>query len=206
MGNSATASVLGLRLVVGILPQNDDSFQDTACGNVLLSGQLRPFATADQYRCRVSLEASDLLRLPGLSCSVNCLAHTNVHRERLEVLVQCDQHSWVHRTHDVEQKVVGISQESALQVKTRMRQDNQGGQGCWGHQEAIRMQWIQGHQAFSHVQQSLRNSYHEQSIRVLGVKSSELAQHASQPAVVGSSPHKPHREDSSQGSVGISIV
>mmetsp|Transcript_41710 Transcript_41710/g.100030 ORF Transcript_41710/g.100030 Transcript_41710/m.100030 type:complete len:211 (-) Transcript_41710:1989-2621(-) len=197
MANPAIALVLRLCLVVRILPQNDNSLQDATCGNVLFGGQLGPFATADQYRCRVGLEAGDLLGLPGLSCSINCLADTNIYRKRLEVLVQCDQHSWIHRAHHVKQEVMRISQESALQVETGVGQDHQSGQGCRGHQEPIRMQRVQGHQAFPHVQQSLRNSHHEQSIRVLGIKSGKLPQHASETAVVGSSPHQPHGEDSS---------
>lgn len=62
-----------LRDVVGIFPQDAEPFHDGREGDVLLGGELGPFAHRQQHRRRVRLEAGDGLGLAGLANHVDGL-------------------------------------------------------------------------------------------------------------------------------------
>ena len=64
---------------------------------------------SQQDWCGVGLEAGDGLGSASCSNNIHCLTHSHTDRQRLELLIKCDQHSGLHCSGETIEQVVRFS-------------------------------------------------------------------------------------------------
>ena len=82
-----------LFLHIFVLPQDNKTLHYRCEGCVLVRPQLGPLSVSQQDWGSVRLESSDSLGFTSLSHHINSLSDTNRDWQRLEVLVESDQHA-----------------------------------------------------------------------------------------------------------------
>ena len=102
---------------VGVLLEDDESLHDGRDGEVLLGGQLGALTRGQQDRRGVRLEAGDGLGLAGLAHHVHGLTHAHAHRQRVELLIESDEHARLHGGGQRVEQVVRLAQDGGLDVE-----------------------------------------------------------------------------------------
>ena len=87
--------VVLLFLVVGVRSQDQEVLDDWGLRQVLFRGELGPLALPDEHGCVMSLEASDSLRFARLADRIDRVADSDLRLDRLQLLVECDEHARV---------------------------------------------------------------------------------------------------------------
>mmetsp|Transcript_2560 Transcript_2560/g.4642 ORF Transcript_2560/g.4642 Transcript_2560/m.4642 type:complete len:276 (-) Transcript_2560:391-1218(-) len=196
-----------VRLPVGVLPQDHEALQHRRDRNVLLGGELGALLVREQHWRGVGRETRDRLGLSSLSHDVHRLPDTHADGQRLQLLVQRDEHARLHRRRDHEHQVVVLPEDDPLEVEAGVHHGQNPRKRSGRGQQPVRVLQGQRHQPLPHVQQALRDPNHEERVvRVLPVVGRKLTQKQSNARVVGARPHKPQSHDSTLSHLGIAIV
>lgn len=109
----------------------------------------------------MNLETSDGFRLACSANSVNSLTNFDGDFNILELLVEGDEHSWVHGEDQVIQEVVVLTANEEVHISSSVQHSQDTGKTDIREEELVRVHWRKTEHTFSKMDETLCNSYYK---------------------------------------------
>ena len=174
--------------------------------HILVVLELRALAVRQHHGRALRLPPRDGLGLARLPDHVDGLADADVDLERLQRLVERDEHPRRDRgRHKVQQVVLGAEQERlGLQRGDQHGQQARGGDAR--EDRALPVERAEREGALAEMDEPLRDADHEEGAGVADVVAGELAEELGEAGVVGAGAEEAHGEDGVDGHVRVGVV
>ena len=139
--------IVRIGVVVRVGPQDQEILNNWRFRQVLVCSELGPLALANEHGRVMGLEARNALGFAGLTDGVHGVTHADLRLNRLQLLVQRNEHARVDRERQVEEEVVILSCDEGLHVGGGQENREEAGQGNVREEEFVRVEGVQTKQA-----------------------------------------------------------
>lgn len=154
----------------------------------------------------MNLETCDGFWLACGSNGVNSLTNLDGDFHILEVLVEGDQHAWVHREDQIVEEIVVVTTDEQVHVCGSVQHGKDTGEADIREEEFVGVHWGEAEHSFSKMDQTLGDSHNEENVSGGAIVSSQVSQTSSHSRVVGAGADETKSEDRALGNTLIGIV